>query len=334
MIVAAGLTLTTAAQKTEKQVATLQHGDQTTVFYGIDAFKSAYNAAADTLDVITLSSGEFNVPSAISKSITIYGVGCENDSIIQRTCLNGNVILKTADQKVNGVHIEGLYSKGNITVQSVENDPIHNLSIVKCKVNGYVYLGVDNYDCIVRQSIVNSVKGSGYAQNLLISNCHFGYDMFTLDGFDKESTIVVNHSIIKKIFYGASAAHYINNIIFQSSLPTGSNGANNIFITTSGTSTTETKDGSWYNMRGKDVWADEKEDGNYVEDKTFELKKTENDSVLYIGTDNTEIGLHGGQYAWNKTPVIPRITEYTIDTKNVNNGKLTVSIKAEAQTKE
>jgi len=35
-------------------MTTLQHGDQTYVFYGPDALVGAYNAAADSADVITL----------------------------------------------------------------------------------------------------------------------------------------------------------------------------------------------------------------------------------------------------------------------------------------
>ena len=117
MIVAAGLTLTAAAQKTEKQVATLQHGNQTMVFYGIDAFVQAYNAAADTLDVITLSGGEFN-STTISKSIAIYGAGCEDDSITgtQRTVLNG-ITLVPAD----GLNGDGLVTKAEKKVNDAEN---------------------------------------------------------------------------------------------------------------------------------------------------------------------------------------------------------------------
>lgn len=347
--VVAGLTLTAAAQKTEKQVATLQHGNQTSVFYGINAFVSAYNAAADTLDVITLSGGEFNVPSPISKSIAIYGAGCENDPITgtQRTYLNGGLYLKPADgvdddglfvkaeKKVNGVHIEGVYVSGYIGADNNNDEPIHNLSIVKCRTSSGIYFNVDCYDCIIRQSIANSVEGwsssnPSKAYNLLISNCHLNNNSSILSNFTTTSTIFVDHCIVRSIHSGASAARCTNNIIYQSSLPTGADGANNIFITTSGTATSTTTDGSWYNMRNQGVWADDNEDGTYAADKTFELKYPDR----YIGTDGTQIGLHGGVYAWNKTPVIPRITECTIDTDNVNNGTLKVSIKAEAQTKE
>ena len=170
-----------------------------------------------------------------------------------------------------------------------------------------------------------------YAKNLLISNCHLvstnGFN--SVYNFDLTSTILVDHCVMKVTT--SSAARYTNNIIINdSSLPTGAYGSNNIFIT-GGTSSAEADDdGNWYHMNKKDVWADENESGNYAENKTFELK----DPIRYIGNDFTQIGLHGGIYAWNKIPVIPRITECIMDTENVNNGTLKVSIKAEAQTKE
>ena len=84
------------------------------------------------------------------------------------------------------------------------------------------------------------------------------------------------------------------------------------------------------NGRWRQVGHAEGEDGTYAEDKDFALKYPNR----YMGNDGTQVGLHGGAYAWNKIPVLPRITECTIDTNDVANGKLKVSIKAEAQTKE
>ena len=344
MFVVAGLTLTAAAQKTEKQVATLQHGNQTTVFYGIDAFVSAYNAAADTLDVITLSGGEFNVPIQISKSVAIYGAGCENDTITGTQRTEFNNILSSVS--ANGVHIEGVYVS-EIYIYGIDEKPIHNLSIVKCKVN-VISFATDCYDCVIRQSIImqrlqrtqdSFYNRTKYAHNLLISNCYI-YDTadeitwgnYALD-FSNTSIILIDHCIIKSKIqdvYNNALFRYTNNIIYLSSLPTSADCSNNIFIIGGDSSVEADEEGNWYHMNGQDVWADENENGIYAENKTFDLKNT----TRYIGNDFTQIGLHGGVYAWNKTPVIPRITECTIDTENVNSGTLKVSIKAEAQTKE
>ena len=346
------MAMTLSAQQTEKQVATLQHGDQTSVFYGIDAFKQAYDAAADTLDVITLSGGDFNVPNYISKSIALYGTGFERDTITgaQRTYLKSSLYLKPADapdedgntikaaKRVNGIHIEGVYVDGNIYASSNNDVPIHNLSVVKCRI-GHLATEVDLYDCVIRQSYLYNYVAcpSGVhttAHNFLISNCHISGFYSTYSGLDfrnfrENSTILIDHCILGSSYmYGQ--VRYTNNIINGWSIPTEAESANNIFISKSGTATTITTDGSWYDMKSQGVWAAEGEDGSYAEDKDFALKYPER----YIATDGTQIGLHGGTYAWNKTPSLPRITECTIDTQNATNGTLKVSIKAEAQTKE
>lgn len=348
MFVAAGMVLTSSAQQTDKQVATLQHGDQTSVFYGVDAFKQAYDTAADTLDVITLSSGEFNVPYPISKSIAVYGAGFEDDAItgVERTYLNSSLHFEHADiqdgdgntikagRRVNGVHIEGVYVNGSMYVDNNNDEPIHNLSVIKCRLSS-ISFKADCYDCVVRQSVVSASGAVGVsagqdgvqAHNLLIANSYVYASGGNL--FVPNSTILVDHCVLSG--HGIQGPfRYTNNICEDWTRQAGSVYSNNIFISTSGTSTTATIDGSWYNMRDLAVWAAEGEDGKYAADKDFALKYPER----YIGTDGTEIGLHGGVYAWNKIPSIPRITECSIDTKEVNKGTLKVSIKAEAQNKE
>ena len=64
--------MTANAQQTEATTATLQTGDVSKVYYGIDAFKTAMTEAQDG-SIITLSTGTFNVPANIDKSVKIYG---------------------------------------------------------------------------------------------------------------------------------------------------------------------------------------------------------------------------------------------------------------------
>lgn len=339
-------TLTANAQKTDKQMATLQHGNQTLVFYGINAFVEAYEAAADTLDVITLSSGEFNAPS-IQKSITVYGAGFEDDEATgtNRTFINSSIYIYPADaededgniimggKRVNGVHLEGLYIKSDIVCDNNNNVPISNLSIVKCYLSTLIFL-IPCSDCTIRQSVVdNAIYNSGNdnenrkATNMLISNCWIGT---MISSFDKSSTIKIDHCICFN--YGWPTPYYdsyeyTNNIMFS----TPNNGAiarNNVFIGCEYTS--DISEGNWGNLATAGVFAAEGEDGSYAAEKDFALKYPKK----HVGTDGTEIGLHGGTYAWNKIPLIPRITSYELDTSNAANGTIKVSIKAEAQTKE
>ena len=317
------------------------------MFYGPDAFVSAYDAAADTLDVITLSSGEFNVPSAISKSIAIYGVGFENDDELgsKMTYLRSGITLIPADavdgdgetvhaaKRVNGVHLEGLRINGWISLSNNSNEPIHNLSVVKCRLYGMEY-HIDCYDNTIRQCVIHSGVSGNFANNLLISNCYLhgsGYNG-CIRNFQSTSTISVNHCIMRNGYTTVCRPGlYTNNVIIgsQTMIDGASTVQYNMFVDGASFSGIMASN-NWNELKGAAVWALEGEDGEYAEDKDFALKYPEK----YVGNDGTEIGLHGGEYAWNKIPCIPRITECTIDTKDAANGTIRVSIKAEAQTKE
>lgn len=350
MLVAALVMQTMAAQNSDKQVATLQHGDQTFVFYGLDAFKQAYEAAADTLDVITLSSGEFNGLLDIKKSITVYGAGFENDTI---TGTPRTYVQYISGITANGVHLEGLYIDSE-TYFGIQvgynraaniydaNTPIYNLEIVKC----YVYtlwFAPDTYNCTIRQSHIDNTIGlvrnnpnirkimhNFYVANSYIFgvvNNRFGGEYRPADfaSFDLSSTIWVDHCVLKYPDISGPWL-YTNNIIYNG---VNANGTNNIYLG-DGEPYKDEMTNNWINVSPEYVWAEEGENGEYAPNKTFAIKTPEH----YHATDGTEIGLHGGVYAWNKIPCTPRITECTIDTENVANGMLKLSIKAEAQTKE
>ena len=80
-----------AAQRQNDVVtATLQHGNELTVFKMANALNEVINAAVDG-DVITLSEGTFNAFTIDGKSLTIYGAGFEDDDVTgtRATRING-----------------------------------------------------------------------------------------------------------------------------------------------------------------------------------------------------------------------------------------------------
>ena len=71
------LTIATVSYSQSKLVATLTHGDKVTMYYGVDAFKVACEAAKSG-DVIMLSGGDFSTSEiTITKAITIRGEGID-----------------------------------------------------------------------------------------------------------------------------------------------------------------------------------------------------------------------------------------------------------------
>ena len=343
-VLSAVMPLLAMAQTTDAQMATLQHGDKTTVFYGEEAFVNAYNAAADSADIITLSSGKFNVPDFISKSISVYGAGFENDTITGAiaTALNGSLGLKNGDsvnedgvtvkggKKIDGCHFEGLNTSFYFNKNG--DTPICNITIAKCKSERIQYSSSDlSFENIrISQCRIGLFHSpSSLWTNLLISNCHV--NQINLE--NTSNTLHVDHSILFDINNNSSSyrlknATITNSIIYRS-LDKSCTSKNNIFVGNISIGTDNVGGTNWTGIGDAGIWAEEGNDGTYSEDKTFELKYPNK----YIGTDGTQVGLHGGEYPWNKIPSTPRLMESNIDLKTSAEGILKVSIKVEAQTK-
>ena len=93
----------------QDQVATLQHNGEISTFYGGNAFIEAYNAA-DTCDVITLSSGDFNVCD-INKPIIIHGAGARQDTTANYrnpTVFNGSITFNCGGSDTEHLIMEGV----------------------------------------------------------------------------------------------------------------------------------------------------------------------------------------------------------------------------------
>ena len=341
-VLSAVMPLLAMAQTTDAQMATLQHGDKTTVFYGEKAFVNAYNAAADSADIITLSSGKFNVPNRISKSISVYGAGFENDTITGAiaTVLNSTLYLQNGDsvnedgvtikgsKKIDGCHFEGLDT--DFYFYNNDNIPISNITIAKCKSeyinNNDNKLPFENIK--ISQCRILKLSGTNNLwTNLLISNCHVNHISIE----NTSNTLHIDHSILIDINnrdYRLKNATITNSIIYCS-LDKSCTSKNNIFVGNISIGTDNVGGTNWTGIGNAGIWAEEGNDGTYSEDKTFELKYPNK----YIGTDGTQVGLHGGEYPWNKIPSTPRLMESNIDLKTSAEGILKVSIKVEAQTK-
>jgi len=94
---------------------------------------------------------------------------------------------------------------------------------------------------------------------------------------------------------------------------------------------TVTGEGNWTNVSDTGLWEVDGETGSkYGATKTFALKFPKK----YIGSDGTQVGLLGGNAPFDRISPIPRILESNIDINATEDGKLNVSLKVEAQTKE
>lgn len=335
---------TAQAQQTDTPMATLQHGDQTQVFIGQEAFAQAVSAAADSADVITLSSGYFKSPGTIYKSVSVYGAGMEDDSItgIKATVISSHLSFQPGDKTdddgntqkgavhVNGVHLEGLdFGSYEIYFNNLNNIPMQGFTIVKCKFDALGFYAPCK-DLAVRQCKFGNISYAGSKvsfSNVLVSNSHFSLLYLPSDSLSKN--VQIDHCVATNTGNVIYNVALVTNSILYGSLYTGSTARNNIFLGSTG-SNIQDLDTNWTGLKNAGVWAADGEDGSYSSSKSFELKYP----AKYVGTDGTEVGLHGGLYPWNKIPCTPRITKSEIDATTSVDGKLKVSITAEAQTKE
>lgn len=107
------------------QTATLQHGEETTIFYGYRSFADAYEESTDG-DVITLSSGNFDSVGEVAKSVSIVGnyAFSANDSVtsINRLTISGK-----------NVRISGIRIPDNLRMNLSEN-----LKVRRCYIENLV----------------------------------------------------------------------------------------------------------------------------------------------------------------------------------------------------
>lgn len=335
-------------------VATLNHNDTISVYYGIDALQSAYSASVNG-DVITLSSGGFNAPSKISKNITLRGAGMEQDSInkVAPTVLIGsfNVYSQYATSSTEHLTIEGIWHDGTIYF-GYSNYPYYGLrdaQFIKCRLghfqndpacaglspNSFALSSVAFVQCKIK-----SVKAHGNATFL---NCYVRYPM------SSNSSFTMNYECINCVVYGSLDPTDIKYSTFTNSVLIGSNplDATNMAYNCIGvyTAKSDTVNHLFTNLPyglsnvcyrkvgevfdTKTFFADGT--GYYSDADTYQLL----DSIRtkYLGTDGREVGMYGGALPFNTQSTLPKIKKFSVAPQTDSEGKLKVEIEVSAAGK-
>ena len=307
LIFALCYTVVAYAQGTDQVSAILQHGDTETIFIGNTGFAQAYEAAVDG-DVIILSQGIFNTINNISKVLTIYGAGFEDNAETNTatTTINGTVRLGDgSDTEFDGIHIEGVKINGGFGL----NSQLKNVTIQRCSIVNNIEFNHNTENVTFRQCyMLGDILGQyKHANGLLISNCYVSKN---INNFSVNSFVHIDHSYMgnmySRVYREYAQFLWTNSIINKLSgdLPSGKASIlkNCIFFAK-----------HWYediNIENchqlssvADIFADG-ENGDYSPTRTFELKAPD----TYVGTDGTPIGLSGGA-GWNKVPSNPYVSK-------------------------
>lgn len=303
LIVALCCTVVAGAQSTDQISAILQNGEETTVYYGQDALKSAYTAAQDG-GVITLSSGIFNNPGAISKNITIYGIGWEKDTDgVIPTTIKG-LDYQTGDDatSLHNIVLEGVFVDGTINVRQTDG-----MIVRKSRFNTFNVNGNNAKNITVTQCYGGNVGcGNVDVYGLTFTNC---YLTGRVTNVKVGSLVLFDHCIMTYSNsynwndYSHSRATYTNSIITHRGgstdiITAGATAKYCIFVV-DGLNANVLSENNKFSVDINNIFSDGGTGVDYATDRTFTLA----DQDTYKGNDNKPIGIND----WVKIPAIPYV---------------------------
>jgi hypothetical protein len=318
-------------------VVTLSHGEDVTMYYGTYALRNAMNAAVSG-DIINLSGGAFQAVD-ITKAVTLRGTGIDDAA---PSYISGNFTINVPADDVNRLSMEGIRCTGTITMSGTFNSPyfvksafsafsyndnstIKNAMFADCRISGsYKLRGTSTVQFI--NSYVKSFSNSN-STNTAASfiNC-----VILPNGDGYYALYLCNSQLINCIIY---QAYYNGNMGYNyssySMLPSSTIATNCVAVGYSNFFSNQTASTGnkhlGYNEYGKLF---KSFTGSYSEAEQFEL--TDEAKTTYLGTDGTEVGMHGGVLPYDTTPSYPQITKMNVANKTTADGKLSVEIEVSA----
>lgn len=315
-------------------VATLQHGDSISMYYGSNAFAQAHSAA-QTGDIITLSSGTFN-PTTITKAITLRGAGCCTDTVtgINPTIIGSTIKANVTDDE-HSLTIEGIWLKDFWFVN------INNPRFIKCNFSrirsNYLYgssqmQNAQFVDCMV--FLDNDYSLQDNTTNTQFINCYINLRPYlctaetnvsfinSIVQFTNSETIevmAVNSIFYYSEYYTSDWSSYASSSLFQNCVSIKMDG---LFANQTDTTNLavgnysdvfETYNGTYFS--GNDpIWINER----FVLNSDF--------ASSFLGNDGTEVGIHGGQAPYNPRPNYMVLKQCNVATQSTVDGKLSVEI--------
>lgn len=349
-----------AAASAQEQTATLQQGENTTAYYGMNAFKEAY-AAAKSGAVITLSSGYFNTVDSITKSISIIGCGYNgNFTSFVGQSLQSPIIVKYnyGDKPTIEVKQASLIiNTDNVKIDGIKFDypvvlrKMTGLRLSHCSFTELCSTGA-NTNAIIDQCYIKSAWGNENAINGTVKNS-------IVDAMRWLQFNYLNSVIYKALYWGDKEYMTIggrsrcrNSILgyyYKASNNTGDCTWNGYSLSASvynkdcnncifflypyaeNSSGFEKVD---YLASHMPCNAELLTNGNTASsweslfDEDVQWSDPSYIKTTVLGDDGTVVGPYGGT-GFSLYPSIPRITESKIDTYTDGEGQLNVKVKVE-----
>lgn len=307
-----------ATSYAQQHVATLAHNGNVSIFYGVDAFKDAYNAAVSG-DVICLSVGYFNRVNEIKKSITLRGSGCRGG---QSTVIRDEIYVRIPSNETSTpLKIEGIKFTGRLYIDCVMQNPlftncylygldfrnVFNGTVSNCFI---YYLDSNNQSTIWNANFVNCVVSVlGDERNMNFVNCLLGVCSHS-NGSVFTNCIMRRNNYNELLDYTATA----NNCVFIGDRNDYFNncvGSNNTIVSSA--------DSIFVNNVIRDSWY-----FNVADTVSFEL--TPAAQTQYLGTDGSQVGIYGGMNPYTGLFSYPVINRMQVANKSTDDGQLNVEV--------
>lgn len=310
----------------QTQLATLQHGDDLSVFYGTNAFVEAHNAAAGG-DIITLSGGSF-VPCTISKGITLHGAGCEANMEANTvpTVFSSDISLNVTDA-VNPLIIEGVVFSCTVIPMNLNNPKfikcymnqwrgnsgycnVHNAQFVNCFLKDFY----SNYcvSTIFVNTVVSALEtssSSSATDSCIAYNSIVKYGTYKIYRFSAYNSIVIGAGY----YYDNDFAY---NCYFQNCIGIRNGYSNHNPFNNSYTS------GCVLYNNCSDVF--DTFTGTFNYGTSFALK--DEIATGFLGTDGTQVGVYGGFMPYDIRPSYMVVRRCNVSNRTTADGKLNVDI--------
>ena len=324
-------------QAQSSTVATLNHNDTITSFYGYSALQQAHAAAVNG-DVITLSAGSFGSVT-ITKGVTIRGAGMGVGDSAEPTIIVGDFEINFAGG-LDGVNkkfsLEGIYSNNHIYFHYNNYSYNYcNMSFIKCR-----FKSLDTFnDSSDRCALKNCVFLHCYIMDNFTfdwdTSCSFINCYIRKPGQHNRAVFDFQNCVIwdREDWYDIQNSTFTNCIIYSTTSATNhkfnaNNTAKNCVVINdsinvlANISDTSNK----FVTSLADVFKNFR--GTYADNITFEL--TDAAKTQYLGMDGTQVGIYGGDFAFDPAPSTPRITKCVVAPKSTADGKLKVTITVSA----
>ena len=320
----------------QNQVAILQHGEETTAFYGADAFKQAHTAAVDG-DIITLSGLSFNVPSEVTKAITLRGAGVAADTVVgtQATVLSGVTFNVPYDWDTGlTLSVEGIRFDGNTIIRHLKNPVftkcnftsvsyysstsypgrMYDAQFVDCKIATISFYKFENTSLL--NSVVSHFSNISADYNVVATNSILRYESTGSYSSFFDGLSAYNSIIIREITGGpypmpSSTCVFVNCIGINQ--PFGSGYTSNCL---------EYDEEYEYGFLDYEYVFETYDGVNFWFD-SFTLTE---EAASFETTDGTQVGIYGGYAPYTDKPSYVVRTQVTVPNRSNNEGKLNVEI--------